>query len=121
MRFLQRLELVLEPLGDDLEPEVQEVPEDRVQVEPLGPADLGVLGRNEARQVDDEVGLERRVLEEIRHHHLRVGVLLQLERDPHVVGRHVLDVEERRQLAAQHDVGDALDERRTCSPCTGCW
>ena len=30
MRLLQRLELVLEPLGDDLEAEVQEVPEDRL-------------------------------------------------------------------------------------------
>ena len=40
--LLQRLELVLEPLGDDLEAEVQEVPEHRVQIEPLGPADLGV-------------------------------------------------------------------------------
>ena len=70
MRFLQRLELVLEPVGHDLEPEVEEVPEDRLQIETLGPADLGVLGRDQARQVDDEVGLERRVLEEIRHHHL---------------------------------------------------
>ena len=94
------LELVLEPLGDDFEPEVEEVPEDGVEVEPLGPADLGILRRDQAREVDDEAGLQRRVLEEIRHHHLLVGVLLQLERDPHVVGRHVLDVEERRQLAA---------------------
>ena len=40
-----------------------------------------------------------------------IGVLLQLQRDPHVVGRDVLDVEERRQLARQHDLGDPLDER----------
>ena len=93
MRFLQRLELVLEPLGDDVEPEVQEVPEHRVQVEALGPADLRVLGRNQAREVDGEVGLQRRVLEQVRHHHLLVGVPLQLERDPHVVGRQILDVE----------------------------
>ena len=121
MRLLQRVQLVLEPLGHHLEAEVQEVPEDRLEIEPLGPADLGVLGRDEARQVDGEVGLQRRVLEEVRHHHLRVGVLLHLERDAHVVGGHVLDVEQRRQLARQHHVGDALDQRATCSPCTGCW
>ena len=52
------------------------------------------------------------MLEEIRHHHLLVGVLLQLERNPHVVGRDILDVEQRRQIAAGRDVADALDERR---------
>ena len=83
-----------------------------LQVEALGPADLGVLGRDEARQVDGEVDLQRRVLEEVRHDHLLVGVLLQLERDAHVVGRQVLHVEQLRQLAADDDVGDALDELR---------
>ena len=39
----ERLELVLQPPGHDLQPEVQEVPEHRVQIQPLGPADLGVL------------------------------------------------------------------------------
>ena len=34
----------------------------------------GVLGRNQAGQVDDEAGLERRVLEQVRHHHLLVRV-----------------------------------------------
>ena len=110
--LLDRRELVFQPLGDDVEPEVQEVPEHRVQVEALRAADFRVLGRNQAREVDDEAGLERRVLEQVRHHHLLVRVLLQLERDPHVVGRQILDVDERRQLAAESDVGDALDERR---------
>src|SRR5262249_50746816 len=36
--LLERGEFVLEALGDDVEPEVEEVPEDRVQVEPLGAA-----------------------------------------------------------------------------------
>ena len=79
MRFFERGELVLEPLGDDLEPEVQEVPEDLLEIEPLGPADLGVLGRDQAGQVDGEVDLQRRVLEEVRHDHLLVGVLLHLD------------------------------------------
>ena len=36
---LERLELVLEARAHDLEPEVQELPEDLVQLEPLGLAD----------------------------------------------------------------------------------
>ena len=93
-RVLQRLELVLEPPGHHLQPEVEEVPQHRVQIEPLGPADVGGLGWNQARQVDDEAGLQRRVLEEVRHDHLLVGVLLQLDGNPHVLGREVLDVQQ---------------------------
>ena len=69
---------MLEALRHDLQAEVEEVPEHLLQIEALGPADFGVLGRHEARQVDGEVGLQRRVLEEVRHHLLLVGVLLQL-------------------------------------------
>ncbi len=89
---------------------MEEVPENRLEIEPFGLADLGVLGRHETGEVHRERGLERRVLAQVRHHHLLVGVLLQLQLDPHIVGRHVLDVEERRQLAADHDLGDALDK-----------
>ena len=110
--LLERRQLVLEPPGDDLEPEMEEVPEDLLEIEPLGPADLGVLGRDQAGQVDGEVDLQRRVLEEVRHDHLLVGVLLHLDRDAHVLGREVLDVEQLRQLAADHDLGDALDQLR---------
>ena len=46
---LERAELVLEPPRDDVEPEVQEVPEHRLQIEALRPADLGVLGRDRGR------------------------------------------------------------------------
>ncbi len=110
--LLERGELVLEPARHDLEPEVQEVPEDLLEIEPLGAADLGVLGRNQAGQVDGEVDLQRRVLEEVRHDHLLVGVLLHLDRDADVLGRQILDVEELRQLAAEDDLGDPLDELR---------
>ena len=48
---LERLELVLQPSRDDLEPEVQEVPEHRVQIEPLRPPDVGCLGGNQAGEV----------------------------------------------------------------------
>ena len=37
---------------------------------------------------------------------------LQLQLDPHIVGRHVPDVDEVRHLAAEHDVADLLDELR---------
>ena len=41
--LLERAELVLEPPGDDLQPEMQEVPENLLEVEPLGPADFRVV------------------------------------------------------------------------------
>ena len=97
--LLEGLELVLEPVGHDLEAEMQEVPENRLEIEPLGASDFSVLSGNQARQVDDDVGLERRVLEQIRHHHLGIGVPLQLQRNPHIVRRDVLDVEEWRKLS----------------------
>ena len=73
MRRLQLLELVLEAAGHHFEAEVEEVPEHLLEVEPLGPADLGVLGRHQARHVDGERRLQRRVLEQIRHHQVVVG------------------------------------------------
>jgi hypothetical protein len=48
----------------------------------------------------------------IRHHHFLVGVFLHLDRDSHVLGREVLHVEERRQLACDHNFRDPLDELR---------
>src|SRR5690606_19564432 len=57
--LLQRGLLVLESPRDDVEPEVQEVPENLVQREPLRRADHLVLGRLEAGQVDREGGLQR--------------------------------------------------------------
>ena len=52
------------------------------------------------------------MLEEIRHHQVLVGARLQLELNPHVVGRQILDVDQMRHLAAEDDVADALDELR---------
>ena len=110
---LERLELVLQAPRDDVEAEVQEVPEDLVQIHPLRPAHVDVaFGRLEAGQVHHEAGLQHRVLEQVGHHHLLVGVLLQLEKDADVVCRDVLDVDERRQLAAGGDLADLLDQRR---------
>ena len=47
--LLERRQLVLEPPGDDLEPEMQEVPEDLLEIEPLGTADFGVLRSGSGR------------------------------------------------------------------------
>ena len=43
---------------------MQEVPEDRLQVETLRPAHFRVLGRDQTSEVDDEVRLQRCVLEQ---------------------------------------------------------
>ncbi len=101
---------MLEPSRHDVEAEVEEVPQHRLQVEAFGPTDLGRLGRDEARQVDREGDLQRRVLEQVRHHHLLVGVPLDVELDPHIVGGQVADVEEGRQAALDDDLGDPFDE-----------
>ena len=120
IRRAKRRLLVLEPARHDLEAEVQEVPEQRLEVQALGAADLRLFGRDEAGQVDGEVGLERRVLEQIRQHHPLVGVPLELERDPHVVGRQVLHVEQRRQLPPEHDLADARHDLRLVGRVRAC-
>src|SRR6185295_5833186 len=51
--LLQRLELVLEAVGHDEQPEMQEVPEHRLQIETLRAAGVLVLCRYQARQVDE--------------------------------------------------------------------
>ena len=110
--LLQLRELVLEARGHHVQAEVEEVPEDLLQVEPLGAADLGVLGRHQAGQVDREGGLERGVLEQVRHHEVLVGARLQLQLDADVVGGEIPDVHQVRHLAAEHDVANLLDELR---------
>src|SRR6185503_15689444 len=42
--FFDRRQLVFQSLGDDIEPEMKEVPEHRMEIEALRPADFGVLG-----------------------------------------------------------------------------
>jgi hypothetical protein len=75
--FLERLELVLEPLRDDVEPEVQEVEEQLVEIKALRPPDLLVDIRGcEAGQVDDWAPLGQRVLVALRHHHLLISAAL---------------------------------------------
>ncbi len=89
---------------------MQEVPEHRAEIEALGAPHVRVLGRDQARHVDGEVRLERRVLEEVGEHLLLFGLFLELELDADVVGRDVLHVDEQRHLARERYFRDALDE-----------
>src|SRR5690554_3801968 len=50
-------EIELEALGDDLHAEVEEVADHAAEVEPLGGGDVGLLGGDEAGEVDLDVGL----------------------------------------------------------------
>jgi hypothetical protein len=52
------------------------------------------------------------VFPQVRHHQLRIDVALQRQLDSHVVCGHVLDVDERRQLAREDDLGDPFHQRR---------
>ncbi len=110
--LLQLRQLVLQAAGHHFQAEVEEVPEHLLQVEALGTADLGILGRHEARQVDGEGVLQRGVLEQVRHHQVLVGAALQLQLDSHIVGGEIADVHEVRHLPAEDDVADLLDELR---------
>ncbi len=103
----------------DLVPEVQELREERLQIHPRRHAHLRArlrVGapraavrrlRHEAGQVDVEIALELRVLVEVRHHELGIGVPLELDHDPHVFGRLVADIHRLRQLP----LGDELADR----------
>ena len=66
--------------------EVEKVPEDVVQAQAIGFADRRVFGRDQARKIDWEVGLQRRMFEQVRHHHPFVGIAFNLQRNPHIVG-----------------------------------
>ena len=104
MRLLQLGELELAGAWSTTShAEVEEVPEDRRAGRGArGPGDLaGSSGRHEAGEVDLHVRGERRVLVQVRHDQLRVGALLDLEHDAHLVGRLVAHVEQRRQLLAR--------------------
>ena len=59
MRRVELVELEAEAARDDLEAEVEEVAQAALEVEPLGAADLGVVRRHQAGQVDLHVGLQR--------------------------------------------------------------
>ena len=108
--LLQRAELVLQPPGDHLEAEVEEVAERRPQVHLLGRGDLRVVGRHERRHVDVEARLERRVLKEVGHRRLRARPALQLQYDPDVLRRLVADVDDLGHLPRADVVGDLLDQ-----------
>src|SRR4029453_19386628 len=65
--LLDRLELVLQPARDHLETEMEEVPQDGLEIQPLRPPHFRVLGGSQTGEVHRESGLQRRVLVEVRH------------------------------------------------------
>ena len=105
-------ELVLQAVGHHFQAEVEEVPEHLLEVETLRPAGVGIFGRHQARHVDGERRLQRRVLEQVRHDQVIVGARLDVQLNPHIVGRDVADINQVRHLAAQHHVADLLDQLR---------
>ena len=109
---LQLLEVEQEPPPDRLEPEVEEVPEDRGERKPRRLAHLGPGRRHEARQVHGHRRLERRVLVQVRHDERGVGLALDLEDDAHVLGGLVAHVDEGREPPLDDDVRDLRDESR---------
>ncbi len=58
-------QLESQPPGDDLQAEVEELLEDRLQIQAAGNGHLGPLGRQQAGEIDAVVDLEGRVLEKV--------------------------------------------------------
>ena len=110
--LLQLAQLVLEAAGDHIEPEIEEVAAEIAQRQARRLADARRLGRHQRGQVDVEVDLQIRVLEDVRHHRFRRGVRLDLDDDAHGVGRFVAHVGGLRQAPADDVRGDLLDDVR---------
>ena len=105
-------QLVFEARGDDVQTEVQEVPQRLLQRHAAWRADLRILRRRQARQVDVEVVLQRRVLEQIRQDFVFVRALLQRQVDADIFGRKVADVGDQRQFPAVDQCPDAFAKNR---------
>ena len=82
----QVLELELKPARHDLQPKIEKLLEDRLQIQPRGNRDLRTLRGQQAGEVDAVVDLERRVLVEIRQRRVGIGTRPELEQDADVVG-----------------------------------
>ena len=106
----QDLELVAEAAGHHVHPEVEELLEDRLEIEPAGHGHLGPRGRQQAGQVDVVVDLERRVLVQVGQGRVGTGARAQLQDDPDVVGTEVLDVDQLRHLPLADQLADPLHQ-----------
>ena len=97
-------QLVLRAPGDDLALVVEIVPDELEQRErPRHAVD-------ERDRVVAERRLERRVLEELVQRHLRDGVALELDLDPHAAAVGVVgEIRDLRQHLVLDEVGDLLD------------
>ena len=101
------LELVAGAAGDDVAPVGDEPLEHLLQVQDAR------LPAVDGEQRHAEAGLHRGVLVEVVQHHLRDGVALQLDDDPHPLARGlVAQVGDALELLLAHELGDVLDELR---------
>ena len=106
---LELFQFVLEAALDRLEAEIEEVPQDRLEAQPLW-LQLAVGGRHQTGHVVGEALLEGGVFVEVRHHHLRVGVGLDIQGDAQPVFGvgFVGQPGQLRQLARVDDLADAV-------------
>ena len=100
-------EVELGPPPDDLAAVLDVVGDDRLERQRLG------LAVDEGEHVEVERQLHRRVLEQVVQHRVRVGVVLDLDVDPHPVAVGlVAEVGDPVDPLVLHEVGDLLEERR---------
>ena len=92
---------------DRLDAELEEHLEHFAQGEQLG------LALDQGQHVGAEVALQRRELEQVVQHHLRVGIPPQFNHDAHAVAiRFIADIGDTLQFLVIHQFGNALDQRR---------
>ena len=108
----QQPQLILEATDHDLVAKLDEVEQDLPQIEPgwLAPIGVNIRGWNQAGQVDVEIVLQVRVLEQIGHHHIRIGALLHLEHDTNISGRLIPNVINLGDLAGSDQVANSPDQ-----------
>ncbi len=107
---LELLELMVKTAGDNIETKVQEVPKDFLEADALRSAQRRIFRRHQHGHVHIEICLKRRVLEQVRHHHLLIGIAFDVQLNAHIGGADVAHIDEHREFSAEHDLGDFLDE-----------
>jgi hypothetical protein len=116
--LLQLGQLELEAPPHRLLAELDELAQHRREIDAQRPGDLLVVGRHQAGQVDVEPGLQRRVLEQVRHH--QVGSR-PASAPARCARRRSIRRARRPASAASCDdhLGDALDRPSTSATRTG--
>ena len=71
----------------------------------------GARNRNQTRQVDGKIILERGVFEQVGHGQVGIGILLKLQHDLDVGGGFVADVDQLRHFSGGDEFADTFDNR----------